>query len=146
MLNRALRLLRTYHQLTQVELAKRLGICNSYLSEIESGDKSPPLDLLREVLGHLQDASIFHSSFSESLAGEGKRGGKLRVAAADETFAYWNGSKNAMQSKKTPKHYLLERSPLLSTEGQGKVRDRARCCMGGGPPSARRQALPRVDQ
>ena len=46
MLNQALKLLRTYHQFTQIELAKRLGISNSYLSELEKGDKTPGLDLL----------------------------------------------------------------------------------------------------
>jgi len=42
MLHRALRLLRTYHQMSQIELAKRLGISNSYLSELEKeGPKNP---------------------------------------------------------------------------------------------------------
>lgn len=47
MLNQALRLLRTYHQLRQVDLADRLSISNSYLSELEKGaPKRPSLDLL----------------------------------------------------------------------------------------------------
>jgi len=46
MLNRALKLLRTYHQLSQTELANKLDVSNSYLCEIEKGIKTPGLDLL----------------------------------------------------------------------------------------------------
>jgi transcriptional regulator with XRE-family HTH domain len=46
MLNRALRLVRVYHDLTQTELARRLGLSKSYISEIESGRKKAGLDLL----------------------------------------------------------------------------------------------------
>jgi transcriptional regulator with XRE-family HTH domain len=46
MLHRALKLLRTSHDFTQKELAKKLGISASHLSEIESGQKTPSLVLL----------------------------------------------------------------------------------------------------
>jgi transcriptional regulator with XRE-family HTH domain len=99
MLNRALRLLRTYHQLTQVELAKHLGISNSYLSEIESGDKSPPLELLGKYSEIFKMPASSILLFSESLAGEGKRGGKLRVAAADKILRLleWIEERDAIQ-------------------------------------------------
>lgn len=84
MLNRALRLLRTYHQLTQVELAKRLGISNSYLSELESGNKTPPFELLDKYSDIFKMPVSSILLFSESLAGEGNRGGKLRVGAAEK--------------------------------------------------------------
>ncbi len=84
MLNRALRLLRTYHQLTQVELAKRLGISNSYLSEIESGDKSPPIELLGKYSDIFKMPTSSILLLSESLDGEGARASKLRVGAADK--------------------------------------------------------------
>ncbi|SBP89856.1 Transcriptional regulator, Xre family [Thiomonas delicata] len=84
MLNRALRLLRTYHQFTQVELAKRLGISNSYLSELEKGDKTPGLDLLEKYseLFKMPVSSIL--LFSENIDDGRKPGTKLRVAAADK--------------------------------------------------------------
>ena len=84
MLNRALRLLRTYHQLTQVDLAKLLGISNSYLSEIESGVKTPPLDLLSKYSDIFKMSTSSILLFSESLVGEKQRGRKLRVVAADK--------------------------------------------------------------
>lgn len=46
MINRALKLTREFHRMKQSELAKKLGISNSYLSEIESGKKSVAIDLL----------------------------------------------------------------------------------------------------
>ena len=46
MLHRALKLLRTSHDFKQKELAKKLEISASHLSEIESGQKAPSLVLL----------------------------------------------------------------------------------------------------
>ena len=47
MIHRALRLIRVFHEIPQCELAAKLGISGSYLSEIENGRKGPSLDLLR---------------------------------------------------------------------------------------------------
>lgn len=84
MLHRALRLLRTYHQLSQSELAKRLEISGSYLSEIEKGVKAPSLELLTKysTLFKMPVSSIL--LFSEEIDGEWTPGTKLRVAAADK--------------------------------------------------------------
>ncbi len=46
MIERALRLTREFHRMKQNELAEKLKISNSYLSEIESGKKSITVDLL----------------------------------------------------------------------------------------------------
>jgi transcriptional regulator with XRE-family HTH domain len=46
MISEALRLIRVYHDLTQSEVAERLKISKSYLSEIESGTKVPTLALI----------------------------------------------------------------------------------------------------
>jgi transcriptional regulator with XRE-family HTH domain len=99
MLNRALRLLRTYHQLTQVELAKRLGISNSYLSEIESGDKPPQLDLLEKYSEIFKMPTSSILLFSESMDREKRRGGKLRVGAADKILRLleWFEERNEIQ-------------------------------------------------
>lgn len=84
MLNRALKLLRTYHQYTQVELAKRLGISNSYLSELEKGDKTPGLDLLERYSEVFKMPVSSILLFSESINEDRKPGAKLRVTAADK--------------------------------------------------------------
>ena len=85
MLNRALKLLRTFHQLSQVELAKRLGLSNSYLSELESGIKSPSVEVLGQysAIFKLPLSSIL--LFSEQLE-NATSGNKLRVKAADKVL------------------------------------------------------------
>jgi transcriptional regulator with XRE-family HTH domain len=84
MLNRALKLLRTYHQFKQVDLAKRLGISNSYLSEIETGAKMPAIDLLEKYAEVFKMPVSSILLFSEKMSDEQKTGEKLRVAAADK--------------------------------------------------------------
>lgn len=84
MLHRALRLLRTYHHLTQIELAKRLCISNSYLSEIESGNKLPGLELLGKYAEVFKMPVSSILLCSEAINGERKPGTRLRVAAADK--------------------------------------------------------------
>lgn len=85
MLNRALKLLRTFHQLSQVELSKRLGISNSYLSEIESGRKSPSVELLGSYANIFKIPVSSILLFSEQL--ENSNGGNaLRVKAADKVL------------------------------------------------------------
>lgn len=46
-LSEALRLLRSYHGLSQIDLAGDLDISRSYLSEIEANKKQPSLELLK---------------------------------------------------------------------------------------------------
>lgn len=48
MFGEALRLVRSFHDMNQSELASSLGISRSYLSEIESGKKAPSLELLQK--------------------------------------------------------------------------------------------------
>jgi transcriptional regulator with XRE-family HTH domain len=67
MLSQALRLLRVYHDTTQKKLAEELGISKSYLSEIESGKKTPTLSLL-ELYSKYFDVPISSILFfSENL-------------------------------------------------------------------------------
>ena len=46
MLSEALRLIRVFHDLKQTELARRLGVSQSYLSDIERGRKTPSNELV----------------------------------------------------------------------------------------------------
>jgi transcriptional regulator with XRE-family HTH domain len=47
MFDRALKVVRQYHRLSQSDLADRLGISRSYLNEIEKGKKEPSIEILR---------------------------------------------------------------------------------------------------
>lgn len=70
MLNKALKVVRQYHNISQTELSHKLSISNSYLSEIESGKKEPSLELLNKysVVFNLPLSSIV--VFSETLDGQ----------------------------------------------------------------------------
>ena len=80
MISRALRLVRLFHRLKQTDLAARLDISNSYLSEIESGVKSPSV----ELLGRYSDIFSIPVStlllFSERLK-EKKFSERMRIQA-----------------------------------------------------------------
>lgn len=67
MLHEALRLIRVYHDLKQAELADKLGISKSYMSEIEKGVKSPSVELINkyaEIFGMPASSILF---FSENM-------------------------------------------------------------------------------
>lgn len=81
MLNEALRLIRAYHDLSQSQLCMELGVSNSYLSEIESGKKSPSLDLLNKYSVRFDVPVSSLMFFSESLDSQ-KVTDRLRVGVA----------------------------------------------------------------
>ena len=67
MLNEALRLIRVFHDMKSIELAKCLNISSSYLSEIEKGKKQPPFDLIKKygTIFNIKPSAIL--SFSEKI-------------------------------------------------------------------------------
>nr|WP_083916264.1 helix-turn-helix transcriptional regulator [Methylobacterium sp. B34] len=67
MLNEALRLIRVYHDLRQVDVAEQLGISKSYLSEIEKGSKKPTLDLMEKYSKNFQIPVSSIMFFSENI-------------------------------------------------------------------------------
>lgn len=98
MLHRALKLLRSFHQISQKDLANKLEISNSYLSGIESGDKKPGMELLEKY------AEIFNMPvssillFSEQLKDDKRTSEKIRVVAADKILRMleWISDRNAI--------------------------------------------------
>lgn len=70
MFGEALRLVRSFHDVNQSELADALSISRSYLSEIESGKKIPSLELLQRYADHfgmpLSSLVFFSESTGES--------------------------------------------------------------------------------
>lgn len=95
MLNEALRLVRAYHDISQTQLSSELGISNSYLSEIESGKKSPSLDLLKKYSERFDVPVSSLIFFSENLDNT-KITSKLRVGAARKivSILQWVEQKN----------------------------------------------------
>ncbi|WP_038213435.1 helix-turn-helix domain-containing protein [Xenophilus azovorans] len=67
MLGEALRLIRVYHDLTQTQLSYELGVSNSFLSEVESGKKTPSLEVLAKYAERFDIPMSSLLFFSESL-------------------------------------------------------------------------------
>jgi len=49
MIGEAIKIIRVFNGMNQQELAKALGISDSYLSQIESGKRTPTLDTIKDV-------------------------------------------------------------------------------------------------
>lgn len=83
MFDRALKLVRQYHRLNQVEMAKRLDISPSYLSEIEKGKKTPSFELLEKyasLIGIPVSSLVF---LAEELQ---DNSGKVKTAVVDKVL------------------------------------------------------------
>lgn len=85
MQHEALRLVRVFHDLNQTTLADRLGISNSYLSEIESGKKSPTLELLQKYAETFNMPLSSLLFFAENLDNP-SRSDRVRTAIAGKTI------------------------------------------------------------
>jgi len=84
-LGEALRLVRSFHDMNQVELAQRLGISRSYLSELESGKKTPSLDLLDNYAKVFEIPVSYLLIFCETLD-DGETASKVRSVATEKAL------------------------------------------------------------
>ncbi|PPT92522.1 hypothetical protein XaraCFBP7407_19690 [Xanthomonas arboricola pv. arracaciae] len=73
MLAKALKTVREVHRMQQGELAERLGISRSHLSEIEAGKKSASVDLLGKFADVFDVPASTFLSFAEALEGSSDR-------------------------------------------------------------------------
>lgn len=81
MYDRALKLIRQYHRLTQAELADKLGLSRSFISELEkSAGKKPSIDVLERY------ASFFKIPVS-SLLLFAERSGDTDLRERSRAFA-----------------------------------------------------------
>ncbi len=73
MISEALRLLRVFHDLKQNELAARLDLSKSYISELEKGHRTPSLDVIGKYSKEFNIPTSSIMFFSENLdkAGSG---------------------------------------------------------------------------
>ena len=70
MINKALKLIRKYHNLSQTQLATKLALSTSYLSELESGKKEPSIDILQRYSEFYNVPLSSLVVFSETLEGK----------------------------------------------------------------------------
>ncbi|WP_027237196.1 helix-turn-helix transcriptional regulator [Leisingera caerulea] len=72
MLSEALRLIRVYHDIKQQELAERLGLSKSYISELEKGKKAPSMDVIQKYSDEFGIPASSILFFSENLGNPSK--------------------------------------------------------------------------
>jgi transcriptional regulator with XRE-family HTH domain len=80
-------MMRLFNDQTQSELAKHLGISKSYLSEIESGKKTPGLDLIAKYSEIYEIPSSQILQFSEMMHNK-TTGEKVRVFTAKKVLSF----------------------------------------------------------
>lgn len=85
MIHEALRLMRVFHDLKQVELAEKLGISKSHISEIEKGNKSPSFDLIQRYATEFNIPVSSIMFFAEELP-NAKSGEKIRSKIASKVI------------------------------------------------------------
>jgi transcriptional regulator with XRE-family HTH domain len=78
LISEALRLLRVFHDLKQIDLAKRLGISRSHLSEIEKAVKTPSFDLIERYANEFRIPVSSIVFFAEAIPGA-ERGSPLKA-------------------------------------------------------------------
>lgn len=81
MIGEALRLIRIFHDLKQFELAERLKVSKSHISEIESSNKMPSLDLIEKYSTEFRIPVSAIMFFAEEIP-NAKRGEKTRTKIA----------------------------------------------------------------
>lgn len=89
MLTEALRVMRIFHDLSQKELAEKLGISKSHLSEIEAGKKTPTLHLL-ERYAKVFDVPVSSIMFFSENMEKGGTADKTRVFVSSKILSLLN--------------------------------------------------------
>ena len=80
MLHEALRLLRVFHDMKQGELAKRLKISRSHISEIENNNKKPSMELLEKYALEFRVPVSSIMFFAENVENSDSRKARLSKA------------------------------------------------------------------
>ncbi|WP_350334408.1 helix-turn-helix transcriptional regulator [Coralliovum pocilloporae] len=89
MLSEALRLIRVFHDMKQQEVADKLGLSKSYVSELENGKKAPSVEVIQkysEAFGIPASSILF---FSENL-GNPSKAKKAKSAIAGKVLQFLN--------------------------------------------------------
>lgn len=87
MLAEALRLIRVFHDMRQQEVADRLGLSKSYVSEIENGKKIPSIDVIQKYSDAFGIPASSIMFFSENLESPSKAN-VARSAIADKVLNF----------------------------------------------------------
>ena len=102
MIHRALKVIREFHEMKQNQLAEKLDISKSYLSEIETGKKPANLELLQKY-SNIFDISVSSLIFlSENIGKEQLSSSKFKKVVVSKivNVMEWFVEKNEKQQIK----------------------------------------------
>lgn len=91
MISEALRLLRVFHDMKQKELADKLGISKSHISEIENGNRTPSLDVIArysEVFRIPISSILFFAENIETAQDSSKLNSRVKSAIASKILGF----------------------------------------------------------
>ncbi|MFC2950394.1 helix-turn-helix transcriptional regulator [Marinicaulis aureus] len=91
MLSEALRLLRVFHDMKQGELAERLELSKSYVSEIENGNRTPSFDVIEKyanIFGVPISSIMFFSEQLDAKHGDKAHAGSTRKVIASKILNF----------------------------------------------------------
>lgn len=99
MISRALKAIRVFHGLSQLELAKQLNISKSYLSEIENGKKTISYSFLEDFSRNFDMPVSTLVYFSENIENPEKISKKFKLAANSHILSIleWVGNRRAVR-------------------------------------------------
>ena len=125
MIKDALRLIRVFHNLKQGDLARELGISQSYLSEVEGGTKQPTLELLAkygEVFSMPVSSILYFSEKKGDRSGDHLSDTIASKALQMLSWARYVATLPAMNAAPSIRErYLITQSPLFKMKSRRKL-------------------------
>jgi transcriptional regulator with XRE-family HTH domain len=101
MINRALKLIRQFHEMNQSELALKFDMSKSYLSEIESGKKPASFELLEKYSKEFEISTSSLVFLSESISSKKNIPEKFRSLFSGKILDVMEWRINRNEAKKT---------------------------------------------
>lgn len=106
MYNRALKLIREYHRMTRTEVAAKLGLSKSYVSELERG-KKPTIDVIEKYASAFNLPVSSLMMFAESS--DSGRTDRFRTLAAGKVLKMLEWLKDTADEEEHAEGTRLER-------------------------------------
>lgn len=85
MLNKALRLIRVYHDMSKAELARALGFSRSFITELEAGNKKVTLETIERYSDYFEIPASSIMLFAERT-GDADLSERARTFVADKAL------------------------------------------------------------
>jgi transcriptional regulator with XRE-family HTH domain len=100
MINRAIKVIRQFHNIKQIDLADELGISKSYLSELESGRKPVSIEILNKYSERFEIPVSSLLFFSENMNAKNSVPEKFKAVFTDKILRVMEWFSEQHETKK----------------------------------------------